>query len=132
MTKGIKIARFVAFVGIAGWLIYAGWNALNKNIVPPRTPEMILDDTLQMNQGKIKYDIPPEYRIIHFEGKYIAAYIFGDHPDIPGYLKEDMSDYVGIYFTMDEAQKFDAPEDCIPFIHRHYDQIVAAKRKDSL
>jgi len=52
MTKSITIARFLLFLLIAAWLIYACCNAWRQVKPPPRTPEQVMEDTLRIYQHK--------------------------------------------------------------------------------
>ena len=48
-----KTALIVLALITIGILVLFTWRVISIPWVPPKTPEMILDDTLQMNQGRI-------------------------------------------------------------------------------
>lgn len=48
MTKSIKIARLLLFLLIAAWLIYTCCNAWRQVQPLVRTPEQVMEDTLQV------------------------------------------------------------------------------------
>jgi len=54
MTKSIKIARFVLFLLIAAWLIYACCNAWRQVKPPERTPEQVMGDTLRIEKHETR------------------------------------------------------------------------------
>jgi|GEM_PF-2570078 len=54
MNKKVTIARFILFLLIAAWLIYACCNAWRQVKPPERTPEQAMEDTLRIEQHKIQ------------------------------------------------------------------------------
>jgi len=53
MNKQVKIARIILFLLIAAWLIFSTANACRHMKAAQWTPEEVMDDTLQINQGRI-------------------------------------------------------------------------------
>jgi len=54
MNKKVAIARFILFLLIAAWLIYACCNAWRRVKPLERTPEQVMEDTLKITTKSIE------------------------------------------------------------------------------